>query len=1166
MTVSLHLEGFTFQELFQPAGLTRLDQAFLDRIQDHDADLYHALLRYRQGEITQALAISELLLALAPHLQAQLGQLFGIQAELEAARTATLSHDPVMQFKQEWLQKRAKRYRQTISEDFATLDAWLSQQLEPVLATQDRELAVARYAATLLAHPETTASAAERLVQWAYLALTDPAGQAAVADWASFRLPQKVDHTRLVPLTRTDAIRLQADPETFRRRDGFTLTDPRMNARQVQSEVHYCKYCHDHEGDFCSIGFPEKKGQPERGFKRDPLHNTLTGCPLEEKISEMHQLKRDGQTLAALAVAMVDNPMVPATGHRICNDCMKSCIYQKQDPVDIPQIETGVLTDVLQLPWGVELYDLLTRWNPLRREHYRLQAYNGRKVLIVGMGPAGFTMAHYLTLAGCAVVGIDGLKIEPLPPELLEQPVYDWAQLQEPLDERLLYGFGGVAEYGITVRWDKNFLKLIYLTLARRQHFQVFGGVRWGGTLTLDDAWALGFDHVCLATGAGYPRVVNIGHSLARGMRQANDFLMALQLTGAGKQSSLANLQLRLPAVVIGGGLTGIDTATEVQAHYIKQVEKTLHRHEILSAHYGDDVLQQRLSEEDQTILAEFLEHGRAVRAERHRAAAVGEAPNFIPLLRAWGGVTLAYRKGLNASPAYMRNHEEVSKAMQEGIYYAEGLDPIQATLDEYQHVAALVCRRMVWQEGRWLATKEQHTLPARSIFVAAGTVPNIIYEKEHPGSFELDGKNFLPHIQQDELLQPVRTVEHCKLLEFGPFTSHQNQGRLVSFVGDTHPVFNGSVVKAIASSKRSYRQILAALDELPPANVADYPQFRASLNEQLVATIAEVNRSNPAITELWVKAPMAARRFRPGQFFRLQTYEATSPLVAGTRLQVPLLTVSGAGVKDDRIRLLVLQWGTGPKLVNRLQLGDPVVLMGPTGAPVDIPQGKTILVVAGRWGAAVMLDIGPALRAAGNRVVYVAAFGRAADLDYQTDLEAGADQIIWCVGHGPLIPAQRPQDLSVQAADVIEVLRRYDDGELGAHPISLADIDRLMVMGSTGLLQGFQTALAGQGALAQRFKPELKAVGTVGSPMQCMLKGVCAQCLQWQIDPQTGQRTRAVFSCAAQDQPLAWIDLDNLSARQRQNSLADQLSALWLDYVLAVDAERSETSDAVVD
>ena len=71
-------------------------------------------------------------------------------------------------------------------------------------------------------------------------------------------------------------------------------------------------------------------------------------------------------------------------------------------------------------------------------------------------------------------------------------------------------GFGGVAEYGITVRWDKNFLKLIYLTLMRRPHFQVFGGVRFGGTLTIEDAWEMGFDHFVVAVGAGLPKALAI--------------------------------------------------------------------------------------------------------------------------------------------------------------------------------------------------------------------------------------------------------------------------------------------------------------------------------------------------------------------------------------------------------------------------------------------------------------------------------------------------------------------------------------------------------------------------------------------------------------------------------------------------------------------------------
>ena len=113
--------------------------------------------------------------------------------------------------------------------------------------------------------------------------------------------------------------------------------------------------------------------------------------------------------------------MVAATGHRICNDCMKSCIYQKQEPVNIPQAETRTLKDVLELPWGFEIYRLLTRWNPLDlRRPYPREA-TGRKVLVVGLGPAGFTLAHHLMNDGHAVVGIDGLKIEPLPAEPLRR-------------------------------------------------------------------------------------------------------------------------------------------------------------------------------------------------------------------------------------------------------------------------------------------------------------------------------------------------------------------------------------------------------------------------------------------------------------------------------------------------------------------------------------------------------------------------------------------------------------------------------------------------------------------------------------------------------------------------------------------------------------------------
>ncbi len=281
----------------------------------------------------------------------------------------------------------------------------------------------------------------------------------------------------------------------------------------------------------------------------------------------MHLLKKHGDSIGSLALVTIDNPMCAGTGHRICNDCMKGCIFQKQEPVNIPLAETASLTDVLKLPYGFEIYSLLTRWNPLNALRPYALPYNGKNVMVVGLGPAGYTLSQYLLNEGFGVIGIDGLKIEPLPKDWTgdlgsrsPKPIKDIEEITEELDERILSGFGGVSEYGITVRWDKNFLTMVQLMLSRRKRFRAYGGVRFGGTLTIEDAWKFGFDHIAIATGAGRPTIVPMKNNLIRGIRQASDFLMALQLTGAFKKDTLSNLQVRLPAIVIGGGLTGIDT------------------------------------------------------------------------------------------------------------------------------------------------------------------------------------------------------------------------------------------------------------------------------------------------------------------------------------------------------------------------------------------------------------------------------------------------------------------------------------------------------------------------------------------------------------------------------------------------------------------------------
>ncbi len=164
--------------------------------------------------------------------------------------------------------------------------------------------------------------------------------------------------------------------------------------------------------------------------------------------------------------------------------------------------------------------------------------------------------------------------------------------------------------------------------------------------------------------------------------------------------------------------MTGIDTATELAAYYPVQVSKFLTRWESLATDAGGEAALWKMYDgEEAEVAREFLEHGRAVRAERARAEAAGEQPNFQPLIDAWGGVSLVYRRGMKDSPAYRLNHEEITKFFEEGVRFIEKLSPLACVPDEY---GAL--KEVVFENGAEAGGTV--TLPARSLFVAAGTRP----------------------------------------------------------------------------------------------------------------------------------------------------------------------------------------------------------------------------------------------------------------------------------------------------------------------------------------------------------------------------------------------------------------------------------------------------------
>jgi len=131
-------------------------------------------------------------------------------------------------------------------------------------------------------------------------------------------------------------------------------------------------------------------------------------------------------------------------------------------------------------------------------------------------------------------------------------------------------------------------------------------------------------------------------------------------------------------------------------------------------------------------IADEFITHARAIRAEHAKAAKEGRAPDIVKLLKGWGGSTIAYRRFMAESPSYTLNHEEVEKALEEGISFAEGLSPVDVELDSFGHARALSLAVMGQDDGgRLVDTGEVVSLPARTVLIAAGTQPNTVLARE---------------------------------------------------------------------------------------------------------------------------------------------------------------------------------------------------------------------------------------------------------------------------------------------------------------------------------------------------------------------------------------------------------------------------------------------------
>src|SRR5882757_4973176 len=304
--LTLGIAGFRHEDLHRPEGLERLHDAFLAELEQRSADLYREYQDYRTtlGEGVQPVAVSDLLVRLAPRVGEFVARLFGVSAERERQREATQRElDSVFVFRTEIVGK--------LEEHFTGVDAhaWdaadVPRELELLIrcgfpdlaADADHERRIATAAARLLGWSKEVAGDAavrelrhrlsaddqataafvaaidgtdEKLVaallevirRWAYLAQVDPGLARTVANWVSFKEPERTDFNALVPHEiepREGYAVWKGRAGSRRRRDGFALTDERYDERHILYEIDHCIYCHDRDTDSCSKGMRNRK-------------------------------------------------------------------------------------------------------------------------------------------------------------------------------------------------------------------------------------------------------------------------------------------------------------------------------------------------------------------------------------------------------------------------------------------------------------------------------------------------------------------------------------------------------------------------------------------------------------------------------------------------------------------------------------------------------------------------------------------------------------------------------------------------------------------------------------------------------------------------------------------------------------------------------------------
>ena len=245
----------------------------------------------------------------------------------------------------------------------------------------------------------------------------------------------------------------------------------------------------------------------------------VEGCPVNVRIPEFIAKVKEGDFQAAYEIITSTNAL-PALSGRVCpqeTQCESKCVRGiKGEPVAIGRLERFVAD------WYRENVNAM----PGKAEP------NGKKVAVVGSGPAGMTCASDLAKKGYAVTMFEALHTA-----------------------------GGVLVYGIPEFRLPKAIVANEIEKLKAQGVEVMTNMVIGRVLTIDELFDMGYQAVFVGSGAGLPMFMNIPGESLKGVMSANEYLTRTNLMKAYNADADTPVIQSKAVAVVGGGNVAMDAA-----------------------------------------------------------------------------------------------------------------------------------------------------------------------------------------------------------------------------------------------------------------------------------------------------------------------------------------------------------------------------------------------------------------------------------------------------------------------------------------------------------------------------------------------------------------------------------------------------------------------------